>query len=462
MNSTLEKRIDDFIKENRDDIVRDIGALVAIPSVAGEPAEGAPFGKASRQALDKGLEIAARLGLDTRNCGNMIGWAELAGEEKDKYIATITHLDVVPAGTGWTGDPFDMRQRDGYIIGRGVMDDKGPSVLCLYALKFFKECGVMLHYTVRALLGTAEETGMEDVKYYLANYPAPAFLFSPDADFPVCNGEKGIYQARITATAPTENIVSFTGGIVVNAVPDTAEALMRADASKLRDTERVHVEAKDGLAHITARGVAGHASRPEGTVNAIGVLAGYILENGLAGAEEAKFLRLMMKLHSASDGSGLGVKSADDKFGPLTIIGGMAGMTDGRLWQTADSRYPTTMTGEELTRAILAAADGCAEVKVLSDNKPFYIDAGSPAIQACIGAYNEVTGEGKKPFTIGGGTYARDFPFGVSFGPEHDDRPFPAFAGGIHSVDEGANVNYFLEALKIYILAIIRLQDVRL
>ena len=462
MNSTLEKRIDDFIKENRDDIVRDIGALVAIPSVAGEPAEGAPFGKASRQALDKGLEIAARLGLDTRNCGNMIGWAELAGEEKDKYIATITHLDVVPAGTGWTGDPFDMRQRDGYIIGRGVMDDKGPSVLCLYALKYLKDNNIPLRYTVRALLGTAEETGMEDVKYYLANYPAPLFAFSPDADFPVCNGEKGIYHARVTARGSTGNIVELSGGIVINAVPDTAEALIKADIDALGSADNIQTAAENGLVRVTARGTAGHASHPEGTVNAIGVLTDYLLENGIAGAEEEKFLRLMRKLHSASDGSGLGVKATDDKFGALTIIGGMAGITDGHLWQTVDCRYPTTMTGEKLSEAILAASGGCAEVEVLPDNKPFYIDAGSPAIQACIGAYNEVTGENKKPFTIGGGTYARDFPFAVSFGPEHDDRPFPAFAGGIHSADEAANTDYFMEALKIYILALIKLQNIEL
>ena len=191
------KDIDLFIEENKENILRDIARLVAVPSIEGEPEEGAPFGKEPEKALELALEIASELGLDTRNCEHYIGYAELPGEDKEKYIATVTHLDVVPVGEGWTKSPFEMWEKDGYIIGRGVMDDKGPSVVCLYALKYLKEKNIPLRYTVRALLGANEETGMGDVQYYLKNYPAPAFAFSPDSDFPVCNGEKGIYQGMI-------------------------------------------------------------------------------------------------------------------------------------------------------------------------------------------------------------------------------------------------------------------------
>lgn len=459
MNKTLERDIDAFIERNRENIISDIAELVAIPSVEGEPEDGAPFGPGPKKALLKGLEIADRLGLDTKNCGDRMGVAEISGQSGEKYIATITHLDVVPAGDGWSADPFTMRRRDGYIIGRGVMDDKGPSVLCLYALKYFREKGVALRYTMRALLGTAEETGMGDVEWFLENCQAPAFAFSPDADFPVVNGEKGILQGRLKAKAKLENIVSISGGFVRNAVPDKAEAVIKTDEAKLAPAENISVSYENGLAHITARGVAGHASHPEGTVNAIGVLVDYILASGAAGDGEEKFLRLLQKLLSSSDGSGVGVQAADDVFTPLTIIGGMAGTEDGYMWQTFDCRYPTTTDGETIVSKLLAAADGCCEAQIVSDAKPFYVDANAPAIRACVNSYNDVTGENKKPFTIGGGTYARDFPFAVSFGPEHDDRPFPEFAGGIHSVDEAANVDYFMEALKIYILAMIKLQD---
>lgn len=462
MNAILERDVDAYIDQNRENIINDIGELVAIPSVEGTPEEGAPFGIGPKKALEKALEIAERLGLVAKNCGDRVGVAEIPGQSGEKYIATITHVDIVPAGDGWSADPFTLQRRDGYIIGRGVMDDKGPSVLCLYALKYFREKDVPLRYTLRALLGTAEETGMGDVKWFLENCKAPAFAFSPDANFPVVNGEKGILQGRIKANFKSRSIVSLSGGVARNAVPDKAEALIRADAAELPAAENITVRAENGLARVTAKGVAGHASLPQGTVNAIGVLVDYLLKNSLAQAEEKDFLCLLQKLLSAADGSGLGIQASDDKFSPLTIVGGVTGEENGFPWLIFDCRYPTSTDGETIAERIRALSGGCCEVEVLSDAEPFYIETEAPAIRACVNAYNDVTGEGKTPFTIGGGTYARDFPFAVSFGPEHDDRPFPAFAGGIHSVDEAANVDYFMEALKIYILALIKLQDIEL
>ena len=166
----LRAAVDAFVAANEENVVRDIKRLVDINSVEGAPEPGKPFGAGPAAALDEALKIAAEMGLSTNNCEGYMGWAELPGET-DKQIATITHLDVVPQGNGWTADPFDMQVREGWIIGRGVADDKGPSVLCLYALKFLKEHNVPLKYGVRALLGANEETGMEDVEYYLKNYP---------------------------------------------------------------------------------------------------------------------------------------------------------------------------------------------------------------------------------------------------------------------------------------------------
>ena len=190
MDQALNQKIDAYIAENKEQLLQDIAALVAIDSVEGTPEEGAPFGAGPRAALDKTLELAAGMGLATRNCENYIGYAELAGADPEKYLATICHVDVVPVGNGWSQDPFKMQIRDGWMIGRGVADDKGPMVATLYALKFLKEEGVSLRYPIRALVGDNEETHMHDVDYYLANYPAPVFCFTPDAEFPVCNGEK--------------------------------------------------------------------------------------------------------------------------------------------------------------------------------------------------------------------------------------------------------------------------------
>ena len=455
MDERLSRDIDAFIEAHEKQLFRDIARLVAIDSVEGEPAPGAPFGEGPARVLAEGLKIAGELGLKSVNCGDHIGYAEI-GEGED-YLATITHLDVVPVGEGWTEDPFAMREREGYIIGRGVMDDKGPSVLCLYALKYLKDRGLPLRYPVRALLGINEETGMADVEYYLANYKAPLFCFSPDANFPLCNGEKGITRGRMISKLPMENIVDIKGGFVSNAIPDKAEAWIRAD--HVKDVPGVTAEREeDGLWHLTATGIGGHASLPKGTVNAIGLLVNAILDQGLAGEQEAKFLCAVALLTGHTDGSGLGVQADDGLFKPLTIVGSMIGVENGRMVQTYDSRYPTNTSGEKIAAIIRGKLGDVLEVETDRSVPPFYMSVDKPEVQACIRAYNAVTDENAAPYTIGGGTYARDFPNAVSFGPEHPERPTPAFAGPIHGVDEAANKAWLLEALKVYIVALIELE----
>lgn len=459
MNEELRRDIERFVEENEKAIFEDIAWLVDVNSENGPAEPGKPFGAGPAEALERGLAIAKRMGLAAENCEGMIGYAQLGEGDKAcrDYLATITHLDVVPVGEGWSADPFTMREREGWIIGRGVMDDKGPSVLCLYALKYLKERQIPLRYPVRALLGVNEEIGMQDVVWYLDNYPAPLFCFSPDANFPLCNGEKGIYHGRIRATSGPENIVDIRGGFAANAIPDKAEAWVKA--KDLQSAGRVSAEQMpDGLWHLTAVGEGGHASMPEGTVNAIGVLVDYLLQNGVPGEEEGSFLRFLSTIHAASDGSACGIAADDGLFRPLTVVCGVIGVEDGHIFQTIDCRYPTNTSGEKIAAILNERAKGIATVSVDHDAEPFYMSLDKPEVQVCINAYNAVTGENAEPYTIGGGTYARDFPNAVSFGPEHPERPAPDFAGPIHGVDEAACKAWFLEALKVYILALIELE----
>ena len=456
MTEELRRDINKFCDENYDNIFRDIARLVAIDSVEGEPSEGAPFGKGPAEALELALEISKELGLEAYNCEGKIGYA-LLGENTDRYISTITHLDVVPVGEGWTEDPFKMREKDGWIIGRGVMDDKGPTVLCLYALKYLKEKAVELKYPIRALLGANEETGMLDVEHYLANYPAPLFCFSPDANFPLCNGEKGIFHGKLISKLPMGNVIDIKGGVAANVIPDKARATVKAES--LKSTEDVTAaEIENGIWQLEAKGIGGHASLPEGTKNAIGVLIDYILENKIADENEEKIFSFLKLLHDDYTGKKLGVAADDGLFEPLTIVGGVIAVENGHITQSLDSRYPTNTCGRKIADTICQMSGGMVEIQRERDAEPFYMSLDNPAVKVCIDAYNEFTGENAKPYTIGGGTYARDFPNAVSFGPEHPERAMPDFAGPIHGVDEAACKDWFMEALKVYILTLIELQ----
>ena len=467
MDETLSKSIDSFIAKEEANIWRDIARLVAINSVEGEPEDGAPFGPGPKQALEEGLKIARELGLEVRNCEDRIGYAAIGGDS-DRYLATITHLDVVGAGDGWLADPFVMREREGYILGRGVMDDKGPSVICLYALKYLKEQGVSLRYPIRALLGANEETGMGDLEHYLAHYPAPLFCFSPDADFPLINGEKGIYHARMVSK-PIANgsIRRIEGGVAPNAIPEKAEATVFVPAEKEAlmvptpavEAGKIGEEAGGSLWRLQAFGKGGHASMPKGTVNAIGLLLHYIADRGLASDEEMPFIRFALKAHDATDGSLLGIARDDGRFDPLTAVSGMIRQENGCFMTTLDCRFPTNITGEEITKLVQETAGDAAVIHAHGAAEPFWKEPDSPELKACMSAYNEVTGEDAKPFSIGGGTYARHFPNAVGFGPEHPERPHAAFCGHIHGAEEAANKAELLESLKVYILALLNLEQ---
>ncbi len=209
MDQALNQKIDAYIAENKEQLLQDIAALVAIDSVEGTPEEGAPFGAGPRAALDKTLELAAGMGFATRNCENYIGYAELAGADPEKYLATICHVDVVPIGNGWTADPFKMRIQDGWLLGRGVSDDKGPMIVTLYALKFLKEQGYQLRYPIRAIVGDNEETHMNDVKYYLENYPPRCSALPRMQSSRCATAKKVTSAARSSARCATASLQSL-------------------------------------------------------------------------------------------------------------------------------------------------------------------------------------------------------------------------------------------------------------
>ena len=463
LDPELEQSVDAYVDEVWDDVVADIAAVVSHPSVVDEQraAPGAPFGPEVRSALDCALDVARKLGYQVSDDEGYVGMADIPGAD-DVQIATIAHVDVVPAGNGWDTDPFTVARREGWLIGRGVADDKGPAVLSLYAGAYFLKRGITPRHSFRALLGCDEEVGMTDVHHYLAGHAAPAFLFTPDASFPVCNAEKGLFDmAFVSPVIEGGNVVSFTGGTVANAVPGEAELVVKADAAQLAATDRVAVEpAGPGLARLSARGVGGHASLPEGTVNAIGLLVSYVRANHLLAPAEEPYFELLAAIHADTAGKALGVAACSEAFGPLTCIGGTMRFEGGRFTQTIDIRFPDSTSADELAEKLCAqAARFGAEGRVGMTKPPFSVSADSPAVQALLATYNEVTGNDAQLLSMGGGTYARNFPCAVSFGPEEEVPDQPAWAGPMHGPNEAAKEELLRRALKIYVIALVRLMD---
>ena len=471
VDEQFKQQVDAYVDEVWEDVVADIARLVRHESVEdlSQAGPGKPWGPAANAALVEAEEMADRLGLDVTDVDGYLGFADVPGASgPDRYLATIAHTDIVPLGLGWTFPPLEVTRRDGWLVGRGVQDDKGPFVLSLYAAHFFARraaAGETLPYTLRCLIGNNEETGMGDVPYYLERYPEPLFCFSPDANFPLICGEKGLYQGRFTSgEVAGKKIVELDGGTVPNAIPGQATALVRADAATLPAAERVTVEdAGEGLARVTATGVGGHASMPEGTVNAIGVLVRYLLANDLADEAERAFLELLVTLTEDAYGRASGIATADDKFGELTCVAGTVRTEGGRFVQTVDSRYPTTTSGEAITARLaeLAAEHGCAYEQTSGDD-PFYVSPDSPEIKALLGAYAEYADGPAEAFTIGGGTYARHFKRACAFGPSPANEERPDWAGIEHGPDEAVSEESLRTALKVYIVAIARLMELDL
>lgn len=470
IDEQFKQNVDVFVDEVWEDVVADIRRLVRIRSVEDRAAAkpGMPWGPASHEALVVGLGIADRLGLDAHECEGYLGYADLIGES-DKQIATIAHTDVVPEGLGWTFPPFDVSRKEGCLVGRGVLDDKGPCVLSLYAAHYFarevQRTGKKLPYTLRCIVGNNEETSMKDLDWYLERYPMPEFAFSPDAEFPLICGEKGLYSGTFCSGKIAGGIiVELDGGTVGNAIPGRATAVVRCVASELPEADNIDIEAAgDSQALITAHGKGGHASMPAGTVNAIALLVDYLLEQNLCSDEERVFLEMERILLATTDGSSVGIASEDDKFGPLTLIGGTVRTENGCFVQTVDSRFPTSTTGESITETLstFGAKYGCSYAEGRNVT-PFYVDPELPEIRCLLDTYEEYSGREGKAFTIGGGTYARHFARGAAFGPWDPADPVPKWAGPEHGPDEAIPEASLKRALKIYIVSIARLMELEL
>ena len=253
----------------QEDLLSCLQENLRIPSVEDTPAEGAPYGIACRQSLDHVLDAAAALGFRTENVDGHMGWCEYG--DGDEMIAVLGHLDVVPAGDGWSFDPWGGEIKDDRIFGRGTMDDKGPSIAALFALAALRDSGLPLRRRIRILFGCNEETGARDLKYYLAKGgEIPVMGFTPDAEYPVINGEKGIINVTYSRTYQQTGelkLLSIKGGTAANVTPAYAVAKLSCSQEMAKRIAQLYgptirIRATDYGVSVEAFGVSAHGSTP--------------------------------------------------------------------------------------------------------------------------------------------------------------------------------------------------------
>ncbi|MEG0750446.1 MAG: Sapep family Mn(2+)-dependent dipeptidase [Oscillospiraceae bacterium] len=458
----------EFVSAHEGDIKRDIKRLIDIKSVKDEPSADAPYGEGVRRAQLEAMKFCSELGMEVVDCDGRIAYAHYGPEEP--YIGIIAHIDVVPEGNGWESDPFCCTELDGFLVGRGVLDDKGPFVVAAYAVKYLIDNDIKLNYGIRLIMGLDEETGMGDVEYYKQNYPQPIFAFTPDAAFPVGHGEKGLFSANLVSPEIDDGaITELHGGVASNVVADYARALLAKPLAGVMQkaaigSDDITVSESEAGVLIEARGRAAHAGKPHSGINANHILAGFLAESGALSNTEKTACEFIARASSSFDGEQFGIACDDGIFTPLTVIGGIFSKVGNRLVLNINSRYPTVTTADELERKI---SQVCAESSFTLENidgsAPFYMQPDCDVIKLMCGIYNEVTGSDEKPFVMSGGTYARRLSNAVSYGLEFPDQENedPEWVGSCHMKNEGLKIERAKLACEIYINTLVKLQQVK-
>ncbi|MGN0722238.1 MAG: dipeptidase PepV [Anaerovoracaceae bacterium] len=470
-----------YLELNKDEMIFALQDVVRINSEEGEKIMGKngevyPFGSGVQQAFEKVLALGESMGFTVKNVDNYGGHIDFPGKT-DKVMAIIGHLDVVPAGGGWDFDPYGGELADGKIYGRGTTDDKGPVISCLYAMKALKDAGYEPNCTIRLIIGLDEETQWKGIKYYFDHEPKPDFGFTPDADFPVINGEMGMlifeFAKKFAASqsqvqAKGLQLRSLKGGTAPNSVADSCRAVVRSGEDgaydRIKDMVaayreetgyKVNVKGVGKSLEITATGIAAHGAKPEKGLNAISIMMDFLGRLNFVSEDHNEFIEFYNKyIGFCLNGEKIGVACSDEPSGSLIFNVGMTELDSEAGKLTINIRYPVTADGEEILSKLAAVLDRYDMGLIRGGHKePIYMDMDNPMVKLLLEIYRKHTGDTKsQPLVIGGGTYARSAKNVIAYG-----ALFPGDPDLMHQKNECISVERLEQMTKIYAEAIYKL-----
>lgn len=437
-------------KQHHEQALESLNELIRIPSVLDESdtGEGHPFGTKVIEALDKVLEISENLGFKTfKDPEGYYGYAEVGSG--DELFGILCHMDVVPAGdeNNWDSKPFESTVKDGWLIGRGSQDDKGPSIAAMYAVKALMDAGVEFNTRIRFIFGTDEENLWRCLDKYNEKEEGITQGFAPDAEFPLIYAEKGLLQAYLTGPGTSE--FSVKAGGALNVVPDAAPYAGEKLAEVKEALKKHGFDFEDQGESIVVLGKSIHAKDAAEGVNAISRLA--IALSEVFDFAPINFLGQLVQENAT--GENVVGKTVDEQSGELTMNFASLEITSEQTKIGVDMRIPVTFKKDELVEKLTETAkkyDLTYEEFDFLDS--LYVPLDSELIKNLLGTYRDITGDMTEPFVSGGATFARTMNQCVAFGAMFPDTP-----DFMHQANERWELSSMYKAMEIYAEAVYRL-----
>lgn len=446
------------VEQRREQLIADLKKLIQFKTeltTFNPNRKMAPFGEDIQKAFEWFLDLAKKDGFETVNVDGYAGHIQFGNQET--FVGSIGHLDVVPAGNGWSYDPYGAEIHDGKMYGRGTSDDKGPTMAVYYAMKILKDSGVELKHRIKLILGNDEETAWRGVDRYFQVYPeSPVSGFIPDADFPLIYAEKGISRIQIKGNITDSDIVSFEGGSRDNMVPDFAKVVLKNNKPYKELFEQYlkqnqykgKAEIFNGHVLCSIHGKSAHGSLPHEGINAIDLLMQFLVQ------EEGSPFTKFYDTYFLNDlyGKKLNIYHKDEEMGPTTNNIGVMEIKEGYYNISLNYRYPHGVSFDDVIEKLKNTLTESL-VEVDHHKALLYNDPNSILIKTLTSVYQEYTNDKEnKPFSIGGGTFARSMPNVVAFGAH-----FPNTPTYIHQPDEFIDIEELMLTTAIYAEALYRL-----